>query len=403
VTSHLERGDERVVIIGGSAAGLSVARAVRAEDPDVEVVIVNGEDEVPWDRPPLSKRVLREGNRSHQLIDDDKLAALRVQLRSGVMATAVRIEEKVVDLADGTVLPYGDLVIATGVRPRNLTQLEGEPERGGLHFLRTQHDALLLRAALPAGARLVVVGAGFLGLEVAATARMLGCDVTVIEAAAAPLASRLGALTSQRLLDQHRERGVVIRTSSETVGLRRDRSEMLIGVEFADGGQVPADVVLVAVGCEPNIDWLHGSGVPVGNGVVCDEYCQAGPFVWAAGDVSAWLNTDLGVHTRVEHRANAAEQGRAVGLNLIARRRGERGTPYRPIPFFWTDQYDTKVQVAGYPELAEHELIEEADGGSFVLRYLKGPELVAALAWNAPKEFVSARRELARTLEIQPV
>ncbi|MDX6242093.1 MAG: hypothetical protein QOG10_7035 [Kribbellaceae bacterium] len=402
MTRRPEGSDERaVVVVGGSAAGLSVARTLRAGDSDIEVVIVNGEDEMPWDRPPLSKRVLRDGDQSHRLIDEAKLAALRVTFRSGVMATALRLDEKLIELGDGSMLAYGDLVIATGVRPRSLTLIESDARRGGLHVLRTQHDALLLRGALTAGARLVVVGAGFLGLEVAATARTLGCEVTVIEAAPAPLASRLGALTSQRLLDHHRERGVVVMSSTEIVGLRRDTSEKLTAVELADGSQRPADVLLVAVGCEPNTDWLDGSGVPVGNGVVCDEYCQATPSVWAAGDVAAWLNSDLGVHSRVEHRANASDQGHAVGVNLLARRRGEQGTPYRPIPFFWTDQYDTKVQVAGYPELADHEQLEEFDGGCFILRYLKGPDLVAALAWNSPKEFVSARRELARTFEIQ--
>lgn len=394
---------ESIVVVGAGAAGFAVVQGARTVDRETPIIMLSDEPEMPWDRPPLSKAVLTETSvgARYELISDQRLSKLDVDLRLGASAAALDTANRTVRLSDGTQLGYSDVVIATGGSPRMPSIPGFETTTPGVHVLRTQRDAQALRRELIRGARLVIFGAGFLGLEVAATATSLGCQVTIIEAAARPLEARLGETVSGRLLELHQQRGVRVMVSTSPIGLCTEPDQgRVTGVVLDSGDLLAADVVLVAIGCVPNTGWLAGSGLDLSNGVVCDEFCRAAPHVWAAGDVAAWRDIDLGTHVRVEHRSNAGEQGRAVGLNIVAARTGAGLTPYLSTPFFWTDQFGVKMQAAGHPHLADRERVTtSAEGDGFVVVRYSGPHVIGVLAWNAPKEFLASRRELAETVE----
>jgi NADPH-dependent 2,4-dienoyl-CoA reductase/sulfur reductase-like enzyme len=246
----------------------------------------------------------------------------------------------------------------------------------------------------------VIVGAGFLGMEVAATARSLGAEVTVIETQPGPpLRRAIGATAARRLLERHHQAGVTIRTgcaiSEVHRGQRREgECAPINGLELDDSTAVETDLVLVAVGGAPAVEWLEHSSLALDDGIVCDTFSRAGPDVWAAGDAARWMHPELRCLVRLEHRMNATEHGRAVAANIL---RGPR--PFAPIPFFWTDHYDVRLQVAGWLEGHDEAHIVEGDseGSSFAQIFLRGGQIVGALAWNAPRTITKLRRELAAT------
>ncbi|RYJ27543.1 ferredoxin reductase [Streptomyces sp. L-9-10] len=361
-----------VLVVGASAAGLAAAEALRREGYDGTITLVGDEPRAPYDRPPLSKQILSarwEPDRL-PLRPAADLDALGLDLRLGIAATGLELSGRTVHLADGTRLPYDGLIVATGVRPR---RLPGE----GAHVLRTLDDALALRDRLGPGRRLVIVGAGFLGAEAAAVARGLGTEVTLLEPAPVPLAHAVGEEVGRVLSGAHLDHGVDLRTGvtvSEVAGG---------GVRLDDGEVVEADEVLVAVGSLPNTEWLAGSGLTVRDGLVCDEYCAAAPDVYGAGDVAHWHNPLFGVAMRVEHRTNAAEQGVAAARNLL---RPEARKPFAPMPYFWSDQYDMKIQAFGH--LRGHDevaLVEgDFDDRRFMVGYRTGDRLAGVLAVGMP-------------------
>ncbi|MET7682587.1 FAD-dependent oxidoreductase [Streptomyces sp. NPDC005423] len=372
---------KRVVIVGASAAGLAAAETLRREGYAGTITLVGDEPHPPYDRPPLSKQVLAadwEPERVTLRAPAD-LAARDLDLRLGSAATGLDLAGRTVRLADGTELPYDGLVVATGVRPR---RLPGE----GAHVLRTLDDAVALRDRLGPGRRLVVVGAGFLGAEAAAVAWRLGARVTLLEPAPVPLAHAVGVEVGRVLAQAHLDRGVDLRTGV-TVGEVTDE-----GVRLGDGEEIAADEVLVAIGSLPNTEWLAGSGLTVGDGVVCDEYSEAAPGVYAAGDVARWHNPLFGVSMRVEHRTNAAEQGMAVARNLL---HPDARKPFAPVPYFWSDQYDMKVQAYGY--LRGHDEVAVVDGdlaeGRFVVAYRTGERVSGTLAVGMPPKAIRAWRQ----------
>lgn len=365
----------RIAVVGASAAGLAAAETLRREGYDGTLTLVGDEPEPPYDRPPLSKQVLAaewEPDRLALRTPAD-LAALDLDLRLGVAATGLDLVDRAVRLADGSEVPYDGLVVATGVRPR---RLPGE----GAHVLRTLGDALTLRERLSPGRRLVVVGAGFLGAEAAAVAWRLGAEVTVLEPAAVPLAHAVGADVGRMLARAHAERGVDLRCGVKVSEVTEE------GVRLAGGEEIEADEVLVAVGSLPNTEWLDGSGLAIGDGVLCDEYCEAAENVYAAGDVARWYNPLFGTSMRIEHRTNAAEQGMAAARNLLAAREARKA--FTPVPYFWSDQYDMKVQAYGY--LRGHDEVAVVEGDlaerRFVAAYRSGDRVGGALAVGmAPK------------------
>ncbi|MFI7504998.1 NAD(P)/FAD-dependent oxidoreductase [Streptomyces sp. NPDC049687] len=372
----------RIVVVGASAAGLAAVETLRREGYEGTLTLVGDEPHLPYDRPPLSKQLLAsewEEDRLRLRRPED-LAALDLDLRLGAAASGLDVAGQRLRLADGCELPYDGLVLATGVRPR---RLPGE----GAHVLRTLEDALTLRERLQPGLRLVVVGAGFLGAEAAAVAWRLGARVTLLEPAAVPLAHAVGEDVGRVLSQAHRDRGVDLRCGVTVTEVTED------GVLLGDGEVVEAEEVLVAVGSVPNTDWLAGSGLTVGDGVVCDEHLEAARGVYAAGDVARWYNPLFGTTMRIEHRTNAAEQGMAAARNLLAAPHARRS--FAPVPYFWSDQYDMKIQAYGF--LRGHDEVAVVDGDlaerRFVAAYRTGDRVTGALAVGMPPKAIRLWRQ----------
>lgn len=389
-----------VVVVGASAAGLSVAETLRRDGFDGPITLIGEERPLPYDRPPLSKEVLA-GTWSEaqcQLRDAEKIAALDLELRLGVRAESVDTASRVVALSDGSQVGYQDLVVATGVRPRRLHGTDGI---AGVHVLRTLDDARRLRSELAGGPRLVIVGAGFLGAEVAASARAAGADVTLVSDVDAPLSDILGAELGRLLIDVHVEHGVRVRTGAKVLGIVSEDGRAT-GVQLADGTTLAADVVLVSIGSIPNTEWLAGSGVPTGSGVLCDEYCRAAPGVWAAGDVASWHHAGIGERIRVEHRTNAAEQGIAVARNILA---GSSPTPFAPVPYIWSDQYDLKIQIYGLPRGADSFTVTDGSlaDRKLVAVYGKDGRACAAVGINMIRPLRAARSWVAEHAELASI
>ncbi|WBO68243.1 NAD(P)/FAD-dependent oxidoreductase [Streptomyces camelliae] len=371
----------RIVVVGASAAGLAAAETLRREGYDGTLTLVGDEPRPPYDRPPLSKQVLAAEwpPERIRLRPPADLAALRLDLRLGVAAQELDTSGRTVRLADGSALPYDGLIVATGVRPRRLPGT-------GAHVLRTLDDALALRDRLGPGRHLVVVGAGFLGAEAAAVARGLGTRVTLLEPAPVPLAHAVGAQVGHLLARVHRERGVDLRTGITVTETAED------GVRLADGTGIEADAVLVAVGSLPNTEWLAGSGLTVADGLVCDTYCEAAPGIYGAGDVARWQHPLFGTRIRIEHRTHAAEQGMAAARNLL---NSEARKPFAPVPYFWSDQYELKIQAYGV--LRGHDEVAVLEGGATEGRllavYRTGDRLVGALMVGMPPKAIRPWRQ----------
>ena len=315
---------------------------------------------------------------------------LALDLRLGRRATALELDDRVVVLDDGERVPFDGLVIATGSSPR---VLPGTPDLEGIHVLRTLDDCLAIRAALDAEPRVVVVGAGFIGSEVAATCRGRGLDVTVLEALPVPLARALGDAMGTACGELHRDHGVDLRVNATVAGFEgHGRVER---VRLGDGGAVDADLVVIGVGVAPETGWLEGSGLALANGVVCDATCFASaPGVVAAGDVARWHNPLFGTDMRVEHWTNAAEQGTAAARALLA---GAGAEPFAPVPYFWSDQYDVKIQFVGIG--GPDDEVRVVDGSvaehRFVALYGRAGRLVGALALGRPRLLMAYRRLIA--------
>ena len=388
-------GPETVVVVGASLAGLRAAEELRRLGFDGRLVMVGAESHLPYDRPPLSKAVLAGEAEAddivlrHQSSDD-----LDIDWRLGRRAVGLDVASRTIDLDDGERIT-GDrgVVIATGASPR---QIAGVPALAGIHQLRTLEDCLAIRADLDAGARrLVVVGAGFIGSEVAATCRARHVDVTVLEALPAPMVRGLGPVLGEVLAGLHRDHGVDLRTGVGVAGV--DGVDRVERVRLADGSAVDADVVVVGVGVAPAAAWLEGSGLTIDNGVVCDESLVAAPGIVAAGDVCRWPNALFGGELmRLEHWTNATEQGIAAGARLLVDDDSEP-MPFAPVPFVWSDQYDVKIQVAGH--VRGDDRVEVVDGSlderRFVAAIGRGDRLVGAVGFSRPRVLMQYRRLVA--------
>jgi len=379
----------RVVVVGASAGGLAAAEGLRRLGYAGHVTIVGNEPHLPYDRPPLSKQILTGELKPGQLLlrSAADIDALGVDLRLGETAVGVDLEGRSVILAGGAAVGYDALVVATGVRPRRLPGTEG---LRGVHALRTMEDAVTLKDRLRPGGRLVVVGAGFIGAEAAASARGLGMEVTVLEPAAVPLAHALGEEVGRALTRAHRDHGVDLRTGAAVEEVL-SRDGQVTGVRLTDGSVVSGRDVVVGIGTHPNTEWLAGSGLPLDDGLVCDEFSMAAPGVYGVGDVARWHNPLFGVTMRIEHRTNAAEQGLAVARGLVepAARR-----PFAPVPYFWSDQYDMKIQAYGY--LRGHEEVAVIDGDlgarRFAAAYRRGDRVAGIAAVGLPPKTLRAWR-----------
>jgi len=380
----------QIVIVGASLAGLRAATALRGAGHEGDVVVVGAEQRLPYTRPPLSKELLAGAQEpEHCALPSEKVD---VEWRLGTRATGLDLDRREVLLGDER-LAYDRLLIATGARPRNWP---GEPiELDGVFMLRDLDDALALRAAFAQRPRLAVVGAGFIGCEVAATARKRGLDVTLIDIAHHPMTA-LGPEVGERCADIHRAHGVELRLGVGVDGF--EGAGRLEAVRLADGTRVDADIAVVALGAIPNTDWLGDSGLELQPGVVCDATLAArdAQDVFCAGDAAAWPHPMAGgALIRIEHWTNAAEQGAAAARNLLAAP-GERA-PYEAVPYFWSDQYDVKIQSVGLPARAERVTVLEAspDGDRLVLGGERACRLVAVIGFNAARRLPFYRSRLA--------
>lgn len=378
-----------VLVVGASAAGLSTAEALRRKGYAGRITLLGDEIHVPYDRPPLSKQVLSgawEPARA-DLRPPDALAQLDVELVLGDPAVAMDASARTVRTRAGRELRAGSIVIATGVRPRALS---GAPDAAGVHVLRSLDDALALRAELLGCRRLVVVGEGVLGAEIAATARTLGVDVTMAGPQPAPLAEQLGPMASELLAELHTGHGVRLRLGAPVTGVTVDGGRVT-GVRLGPGEVLDADLVVVAIGAVPATEWLAGSGLLLENGVVCDSRCRAAEDVYAVGDVARWHHEGLGGLVRLENRTNATEQAAAVAAGIL----GEGG-PYTPVPYFWTDQFDVTVQVYGFPTADAEVDVPDGDvaSGRFVARFRREGVVTAVLGWRMPKQARLRRAEI---------
>jgi NADPH-dependent 2,4-dienoyl-CoA reductase/sulfur reductase-like enzyme len=295
-------------------------------------------------------------------------------------------------LSDGNLLPFGSLVAATGVTPRTLP---GSEAAAGVHTVRTLDDTMALRAELGPGRRLAVIGSGFLGTEVAAAARGLGSDVVLLDPGAVPLCAAIGADVGTMVADLHREHGVQVRTGPGAAVVRvRASGGTFDGVTLADGSTIAADVALVAIGSVPVTGWLAETGVDCAGGLLCDEFCEtAVPGVYAVGDVSNWYHIGFGTQVRLEHRANAAEQGLYVARRIL----GHTMEPFTPVPYFWSDQYDLKIQAYGL--LRGHDEVRVVDGAiadrEFVALYRRGRRLAGVLGVRRVRALRQWRTQVA--------
>jgi NADPH-dependent 2,4-dienoyl-CoA reductase/sulfur reductase-like enzyme len=384
-----------VVVVGASLAGLRAAEAVRRAGFGARLSLVGAEKHFPpVDRPPLSKKFLHGDGQGEPLrVAPD----LDIDLMLACEATGLDVAARRVSLNDGSRLAYDGLVIATGATVRRLPGTEG---RRNVHVLRTVEDAAALRSALVPGARVAVIGAGVLGCEIAATCRMLGIDVTVIDVFSQPMLRILGPYAAPLLADLHRAHGARLLLDQRVLGLRgQDEAD---GVLLADGEVLDCDLVVVAIGAFPETRWLEGSGLRLADGVVCDSAGFAdggGRRVVAAGDVARWHHPLLGESLRVEHWTNAVSQGQAAGRSLVAELSGSGPTAaYEALPYFWTDQYDWKVQFVGV--LGEDARFEEGQPGDreFVVSYRTGGRLVGALLVNRPGRLAQWRKQITENL-----
>ena len=386
-----------VVIVGSSLAGLRAAETLRLEKYEGRIIIVGAENREPYDRPPLSKKVLAgewEAERI-SLRKPEDLAKLNIDWKLGSAATALDAKNRIINLASGETISFDGLIIATGSGVR---KLPNQPEWKGIHVVRTLNDSLKLRADLNPGARLVVIGAGFIGLEVAATAKARGCEVTVLEGAPAPMMRGLGAEMGQAAALVHADNGVQLRCDVKVAGLVEGSPGAVGGVALDGGEIVPADVVVVGIGVVPATQWLENTELELRDGVVCDTTLNAGVSgMYAAGDICRWFNNLYDEEMRVELWTTASEQGAAAASNLLAVSRGEQPKPYAAVPFFWSDQFTARIQFLGRANGDEtaHIVVGSPEERSFVALYEKDGYLKAALGVSRPKQLMPFRKLLA--------
>ncbi|OXY90940.1 NAD(P)/FAD-dependent oxidoreductase [Streptomyces diastatochromogenes] len=394
----------RIVVAGASMAGLRAAEQLRAAGWTGAITLVGDEPHMPYNRPPLSKEVLAGKAPFESLAFRPRASVADVEWRLGRTAVAARLDERTVQLDGGEALAYDGLVVATGMRPR---RLRCPGPLAGRHTVRTLADAQGLREALTRpGARVVVVGAGFIGCEVAATAVGLDvAEVIVVDPLPLPMVGPLGELLARALLKRHEERGVQFRLGTGVQGFEGDRT--VTGVVLDDGSVVPADVVVESVGSIANTEWLDGNGLDLTDGVLTDELLRVGgrPEVGAVGDVARFPNARYdGVPRRVEHWSIPTDTAKQAAKALVAHLVGGGETepaPFAPLPTFWSDQHDFRLQSFGAPALglADVRILDGDADGDVLAGYHTGGRLVGVVALGGPGVASAAARYRAELLK----
>ena len=390
--------DGAVIIVGASLAGWRAVETLRTEGFDGGITLVGEELHLPYDRPPLSKQVLAGTWPPEKVVlaDRRRTSELRVHEVLGHRAVRLDVAGRQVEVDDGTVLKGDAVILATGASPRALPGTEGLTHQDGLFTLRTIDDSLALHAKLTAAKsrRVIVIGAGFIGAEVASTCAGLGCQVTVVEAMEIPLSNVLGPLIGEHCGSLHTAHGVDLRTGVGVAGVRRvEGSPGGLAVELVGGDVLEGDVVVVGIGVVPAVGWLEGSGLTLENGVVCDDRLFAADGVVAAGDMARWTWHHDGIQEqiRIEHWQVAAEAGVAAARSVLAGRTA--AAPFTPIPYFWSDQFGIRFQVLGSP--GGQDEVELVDGsfeeGKFVALFGRAGRLRAVMAIGRPRRLMGYR------------
>lgn len=385
---------DRLVVVGGSLAGLRAVEAARRAGHRGAIALICGEDHPPYDRLPLSKGFLDECGevtlgsfRSEAELDDD----LDVELILGEPATGLDVGGKVVHVG-GRAVRYDALVIATGATPR---LLPGTREVDGVHYLRNYEDALAIREALDAGARTVIAGSGFIGSEVASAARKRGLPATVVDPLPVPLSPAIGLAAGEACARLHRAAGTELITGVGLSGVRTE-SGRVTGVELSDGRALDADLVVIGIGVVPATDWLRDSGLALherDGGVICDPTLAVGPEgVYAAGDVAHVQYPLFGDRLiRVEHWATAAAHGAMAARHALDPQRAE---PQSVVPYFWSDWYGHGIQGVGITDSDEITVAWDVDEG-FMALYRHGDRIVGALTIDRRSDIMKLRRRIA--------
>jgi len=375
-----------IVIVGGGLAASRTAEQLRRAEYTGPITLVSDEEHLPYDRPPLSKEVLRAETDDVTLKPAEFYQENDIAVRLGSPATSLDTEAQTVTLGNGDVIGYDELVIATGLVPKRIPSI---PDLEGVRVLRTLDESLAMRRHAGEIRRAVVIGAGFIGCEVTASLRKLGVEVTLVEPQPTPLASVLGQEIGELVARLHRAEGVDVRCGVGVAGVTgADRVEK---VQLSDGTELDADLVVVGIGSRPSTDWLQGSGVEVDNGVVCDDAGRtSAPHVWAIGDVASWQHV-LGHQVRVEHWSNVAEQARV----LVPAMFGSEVVAAISVPYFWSDQYDVKIQCLGEPEAEDIVHVVADDGRKFLAYYERDGVVVGVVGGGMPGKVMKARGKIA--------
>ncbi len=376
-----------LVVVGAGLAGLRVAEAAREYGYDGSVIILGAERHQPYDRPPLSKQVLTAGWTDGQTLLTDNVrlskAGIEVRTSSTVVATTARH----VVLEDGETVPFDELVAASGAHAR---ELPGHPRGSRIHYLRILDDSRRLARALASGEDMVVIGAGFIGLEVAAAARLQGVSVTVLESASAPLRGAVGSMVGGWFARLHAGQGVRVLTNTTVTGLHASADR--IDVALGSGEHITAGHVVIGIGASPATAWLAGLRLDHSGGVPCDDRGRAASNVWAVGDVAAWFDPIHGDHPWTGHWTAAGKQAEVVGAAVAG-----HDLAHEPDPaYFWSKQYDLNFQVLGRPDLADETVVLEhgsPDGRGQLAEYRRSGRVVAIAALAAPRKFMALRRE----------
>jgi phthalate 3,4-dioxygenase ferredoxin reductase subunit len=382
-----------VVVVGSSIGGVRTAQALRSEGYDGRVVLVGEETQLPYDKPPLSKQFLTGQWDLDRvlLLTEEKAADDGIELRLGSAATRLDVAERTVHLADGTALEYDSAVIATGASAR---PSPWRPE-SGVHVVRTMADSRQLAEHLADGGPVVVVGGGFIGAEVAGSARGLGHEVTVVDPLPTPIGRVVGPEIGRYFTELHHRHGVETRFGVGVEAIEGRAGDLTI--RLTDGSRLEAGTVVVGIGAVPNDGWLADSGLPIDNGVLCDQYSRAldAPDVFAVGDVARWFHPDHREYVRVEHWTNAVEQGVCAAHNIA---HPDDLRAHHPVEYVWSDQYDWKAQIVGRPTHGtRHELVGDLSGERPRAAVLYADDtggLCGVVTVNWPKALVTARRML---------
>ena len=383
-----------IVIVGGGLAAARTAEQLRRAEYTGPITIVSDEDHLPYDRPPLSKEVLRSETDDVTLKPAEFYDENDITVALGKAARSIDVAAQTVTLSDGSELGYDELIIATGLVPKRIPSF---PNIEGIHVLRSFDESLALREQAASARNAVVVGAGFIGCEVAASLRGLGVDVVLVEPQPSPLASVLGEQIGALVARLHRAEGVDVRCG---VGVAEVQgTEKVQKVVLGDGTELDADLVVVGIGSHPATEWLDGTGIDVDNGVVCDASGRSSaPHVWAIGDVASWRH-NLGHQVRVEHWSNVADQARALVPAML----GEEAPAAVSVPYFWSDQYDVKIQCLGEPEAGDVVHIVEDDGRKFLAYYERDGVVAGVVGGGMPGKVMKSRAKIAAGAPIADV